>query len=234
MPYTLSPTDTSRSEETRAKLQATQSIVNPHFLYNSLTNICIMAEEEMNEDIIRMCRALCNYFRYVSASGEMIVKLEKELFYTECYLECMQLRFSEEFQYKFLSGEGTEKIYIPKLIIQPIVENAFKYAFDKKPPWELCITSYILEKKWFIEILDNGGNMSQEKKEELLTLYESLDLNRELKSMEIGGMGLKNVYLRLKLLYQEQAVFEIHIEQAGKTVIRIGGPVYYSKEAYYE
>lgn len=224
----------SRSEETRAKLQATQSIVNPHFLYNSLTNICVMAEEDMNDDIIRMCRSLCNYFRYVSSSGEMIVKLEKELFYTKCYLECMQLRFAEEFHYQFLVGTGTETIYIPKLIIQPIVENAFKYAFEKKPPWDLLITSYILGDKWFLEIQDNGGNMTEEKKNELLHLYESLDLNRELKSMEIGGMGLKNVYLRLKLLYQEQAVFEINTEQTGKTVIRIGGSVYYSKEAYYE
>lgn len=67
----------SQSEETRAKLQATQSLINPHFLYNSLTNISVMAEEEMNEDIIQMCQALCDYFRYISSSSEMIVPLKR-------------------------------------------------------------------------------------------------------------------------------------------------------------
>lgn len=67
-----------RNEETRAKLQATQSLINPHFLYNSLTNISAMAEEDMNDDIVKICEALCIHFRYISASGEMIVPLGKE------------------------------------------------------------------------------------------------------------------------------------------------------------
>ena len=88
----------SRSEETRAKLQATQSLINPHFLYNSLTNISIMAEEEMNEDIVKICGALCDYFRYITSGQEMIVPLEEEIFYTEHYLKCMKFRFGDEFE----------------------------------------------------------------------------------------------------------------------------------------
>lgn len=224
----------SRSEETRARLQATQSVINPHFLYNCLTNISIMAEEEMQEDIIQMCGALCDYFRYISSSGEMMVPLEKEIFYTERYLECMKMRYHEEFQYQFAVGKEALLVYIPKLLIQPIVENAFKYAFNQKPPWELFISASVQEGKWKLRIQDNQGTMTEEKKKELLWMYQHLDLGEELKSMQIGGMGLKNVYLRLKLLYQEQAVFEIDLSQTGKTVFVLGGPVYYSKEEYHE
>ncbi|XBX08651.1 histidine kinase [Enterocloster clostridioformis] len=224
----------SRSEETRARLQATQSVINPHFLYNCLTNISIMAEEEMQEDIIQMCSALCDYFRYISSSGEMMVPLEKEIFYTERYLECMKMRYHEEFQYQFAVGKEALPVYIPKLLIQPIVENAFKYAFNRKPPWELFISASVQEGKWKLRIQDNQGTMTEEKKKELLWMYQHLDLGEELKSMQIGGMGLKNVYLRLKLLYQEQAVFKIDLSQAGKTVFVLGGPVYYSKEEYHE
>lgn len=223
----------SRSEETRAKLQATQSLINPHFLYNSLTNISIMAEEEMNEDIVKICGALCDYFRYITSGQEMIVPLEEEIFYTERYLKCMKFRFGDEFEYKTSIAQETESFLIPKLLIQPIVENAFKYAFCVSPPWRLMIRSYVKNETWFLEIEDNGGTMNNEKKKELIHLYENLNMNEELKSMEIGGMGLKNVYLRLKLLYGENAIFKITNDYPGRTIFIVGGPIYHSREEYY-
>lgn len=224
----------SHSEETKAKLQATQSLINPHFLYNSLTSISIMAEESMNEDIIKMCQALCGYFRYISSSSDMLVTLKEEIFYTQCYLECMELRFTEELTCTLDIPEETENIYIPKLITQPIVENAFKYAFEKQPPWTLSISSSLEHNQWLLLIEDNGGNLDDEKKQELLNVYQNLDLREELKSMEIGGMGLKNVYLRLKMLYGDQAVFKIENSLPQKTVFIVGGPIYTSKEEFYE
>lgn len=223
----------SRSEETRAKLQATQSLINPHFLYNSLTNISIMAEEEMNEEIVKICQALCDYFRYISSSKDMVVTLETEIFYTRRYLECMKFRFGEQLEYETDISEETRGFYIPKLIIQPIVENAFKYAFVISPPWKLKITSEISEDSWILKIEDNGGNLSDEKKRELLNLYENLDLGQELKSLQIGGMGLKNVYLRLKMLYGDKAIFRIENSLPRRTIFILGGPIYRTREEYY-
>jgi len=224
----------SRSEETRAKLQATQSLINPHFLYNCLTTMSIMAEENMNIDITRMCEALCDYFRYISSSHEMIVPLEEEIFYTERYLACMHLRFDEEFNYYIELAPETSRFFIPKLILQPLVENAFKYAFNKTPPWYLSITSAIEETNWILKIEDNGGQLSNHKKNELLSLYKQLDTSEELKSMQIGGMGLKNVYLRLKMLYGNLAIFRIENTHLQKTTFILGGPIYHSKEEFYE
>ncbi|WP_243109993.1 sensor histidine kinase [Clostridium sp. E02] len=224
----------SRTEETRAKLQATQSLVNPHFLYNCLTNMSVMAEEGMNDDISHMCLALCDYFRYISASKEIFVPIEEEFFYTRRYLECMQLRFIEELDYTFEMTEESKKLYIPKLITQPIVENAFKYAFQIPPPWRLHLTSTIEGESWIIRIEDNGGTLNEERKNELLDQYQNLDLKEELKSMEIGGLGLKNVYLRLKLLYGDKAVFSIDQLKPGKTIFILGGPLYRSREEYDE
>lgn len=224
----------SKSEETRAKLQATQSLINPHFLYNSLTTISIMAEEEMNDDIVKICYALCDYFRYISSSQDMLVPLEKEIFYTERYLECMKFRFGDAFEYTTCIAEESRELFIPKLIIQPVIENAFKYAFNISPPWKLLITSEIKDNFWLLKVEDNGGTLTNDKKQELMTLYQNLDMNKELKSMQIGGMGLKNVYLRLKLLYGNDAVFEINNTCPGKTIFILGGPVFHSKEEYYD
>lgn len=215
----------SRSEETRAKLQATQFLINPHFLYNCLTNISVMAEESMNADIIHMCESLCDYFRYISSSRDMFVPLDEEIFYTRCYLECMQLRFSSELEYTLDIAEETRQYYIPKLIIQPIVENAFKYAFNIAPPWRLQISSSREGNNWLLWVQDNGGTLSDQKKQELLDLYKNLNLNEELKSMQIGGMGLKNVYLRLKLLYGDKAIFKIENTLPQRTIFILGGPI---------
>lgn len=223
----------SKSEETRAMLQATQSLINPHFLYNCLTNMSVMAEENMTEDIVKMCQALCDYFRYISASKEMIVPLEEEIFCIKRYLECMKMRYSDELDYLFDIQEETKQFLIPKLIIQPIVENAFKYGFQIGPPWKLGISSESGKDFWILKIEDNGGTLSDEKKEELLSLYQTLDTKNELKNMQIGGMGLKNVYLRLRLLYEDQAIFQIDNSVPPKTVFIVGGPIYRTREEYY-
>lgn len=214
-----------RNEEMRAKLQATQSLINPHFLYNSLTTISAMAEEEMNDDIVKICDALCVHFRYISASGEMIVPMEKELEKSRSYLECMQLRFTEELEFTYDIPENVKSIPVPKLIAQPILENAFKYAFVGCPPWKLSIAAQTDGEHWQLIIEDNVGTMTEETKNGLLKLYEHLNLNEELKSMKIGGMGLKNVYLRLMLLYEEDAVFRIENKEGEYTRFILGGNI---------
>lgn len=218
-----------RNEETRAKLQATQSLINPHFLYNSLTNISAMAEEDMNDDIVKICEALCIHFRYISASGEMIVPLGKELEKSRSYLECMQLRFTEELEYTFDVPDVVREVPVPKLIAQPVLENAFKYAFVCRPPWKLSIAARLDGEHWKLTIEDNVGTMTDEKKQELLRLYKNLDLNDELKSMKIGGMGLKNVYLRLRLLYGKDAVFCIENREGAYTRFILGGNIHPKK-----
>ena len=183
----------------------------------------------MNEDIVKICEALCVHFRYISASGEMIVPMEKELEKSRAYLECMQLRFTEDLEYTFDIAEDVKEVPVPKLIAQPVLENAFKYAFVCRPPWKLSVTARLKGEHWRLMIEDNVGTMTDAKKKELLKLYENLDLNEELKSMKIGGMGLKNVYLRLKLLYGEDAVFQIE-NQAGKyTRFILGGNIHPKK-----
>jgi two-component system, sensor histidine kinase YesM len=224
----------SRSEETKANLQATQSLINPHFLYNCLTNISIMAEENMNDDIITMCYGLCDYFRYISSSNEMIVPLKEEILSTEKYIKCMEMRYKDDFEYTTSIEEAAKDILIPKLIIQPIIENAFKFAFDKKPPWKLQITARLTKRHWIIEIQDNGGCLSDERRNYLMNLYKNIDINQEIKSMKIGGMGLKNIYLRMKLLYGEKGIFKIENTLPQRTIFILGGPIYTSKEEYYE
>ncbi|WP_310601654.1 sensor histidine kinase, partial [Anaerosporobacter sp.] len=214
----------SRSEETKAKLSATQSLINPHFLYNCLTHMSIMAEEEMNDEIVEFCNSLCDFFRYISSTKEMKVPLWEELICTQKYVDCMKVRHGEDLIYECNIEDEVKEIEIPKLIVQPIVENAFKYGFNKRPPWILRINAYVKRNSWRIEIEDNGGMLSNEEKERLLREFRETKRNA-LYDMEIGGLGLKNTYLRLKLLYGEEAVFTIENHYPQRTKFILGGPM---------
>lgn len=223
----------AKNEEDRAHLQAMQSLINPHFLYNSLTNISIMAEEGMNEDIADMCSALCDYMRYISSSLDMIVDIKTEAFYTEKYLDCMKYRFADDLIFHIDIDAESEPVLIPKLIIQPFVENAFKYAFTSSGPWMLFLHSYVKEQFWYIEIRDNGGTLSEEKREQILSSLKILDARKDLKSLKIGGLGMKSTYLRLNLLYGDDMIFDISSRKYRETVFTIGGPILL-KEDYNE
>lgn len=215
----------ARSEEIRANLQATQSLINPHFLFNSLTSISILAEDGQNETISRMCNALCDYFRYISNSSCTLVPLREEIDCTKKYIDCMQIRYEDTFSYTCQIDSAAENILIPKLIVQPIVENAFKHAFNNAPPWQLHLSADTNKDYWKICIEDNGGNLTNQKRDRILRELHHMHHTKELHRMQIGGMGLKNVYLRLTLQYGEKALFDIDNTQKNKTIFSIGAPI---------
>ncbi|MCH3971549.1 MAG: histidine kinase [Oscillospiraceae bacterium] len=221
----------ARSEEIRADLQATQSLINPHFLYNSLTSISILAEDGEDAVITHLCNALCDYFRYISDSSQSMVPLQEELDCTEKYISCMQIRFGDALSYTNDVSPEIGAVLIPKLIVQPLVENAFKYAFNGPPPWFLHVSATSDGNVWRICVEDSGGCLSDEKRSTILSELHHMHKADELQNMKIGGMGLKNVWLRLILLYGDQAFFDIDNHIPGKTTFLIGGPVNLKKES---
>ncbi len=215
-----------KSEETRMKLQLSQSFVEPHFLYNILNNISVMAEEHMDDEITDMCELLTSYLRYVTRSDEPLVTIEQELEMTKNYLDIMKVRYGQEnFSYKIYCPDGLLSVSIPKFIIQPLTENIFKYAFIESPPWKISVTVESDGKNWTLKVTDNGGTLSDKKRDEILTEFLHLDIDAELNNFHIGGSGLKNTYIRLIMRYKERAVFTIDNSVKGYTTIVIGGLV---------
>ena len=215
----------ARSEEISANLRATQSLINPHFLYNSLSSISILAEDGEDATITKMCNALCDYFRYIADTTRTLVPLKEEIACTRKYIDCMQIRFGNAFSYTCEVLPEAEEVLIPKLIVQPVVENAFKYAFNSAPPWRLHLYALVDKNYWRIRIEDNGGSLTDQMRDSILWELSHMDRTKELHNTHIGGMGLKNVYLRLTLQYGKDAIFDIDNTQKDKTVFLIGGPI---------
>ncbi|WP_147283210.1 sensor histidine kinase [Oceanispirochaeta sp. M1] len=213
----------ARSHETRAQLYALQAQMNPHFLYNILSIISIKAEQSNQLEIHEMCSNLSQMMRYIGNESPKPVSLSEEIQYMIKYLNLMKIRYMNQFEYEINIRGEIEGISVPRMIIQPIVENCFKYAFDIKPMWKIDVTGEVDDNFWKISIRDNGPGFDKSELNRIQqqirdTEYKYFDDNAEKNSI-----GLMNIYYRLKLLYGENAVFEIsNMSEKGATVT-VGG-----------
>ncbi|MFC4307237.1 sensor histidine kinase [Cohnella boryungensis] len=212
----------SQSQELQSKLVALQTQMNPHFLYNTLATISAMAEEKMNEEIVAMSENMSDILRYIS-SDQPLVPLETELLYTAKYLEVNGLRHRSKLMYEFEIAERLKRLQVPKLIVQPLVENALKFGTLEKPPWRIRIKADVADHRWRISVSDNGPGFSEDSLARLDQKIRELGRSNEMPVLQLGGMGLLNIYIRLKLTYGDSARFELANSPEGGAVITIGG-----------
>ena len=162
----------ARAHETKATLLALQSQMDPHFVYNMLTTIGIMAEEGMTREIAESIRNMTHLLRYISSGASTVVTLGDEIEYARRYLACMKTRFRENLSYGIGVPDGLLEVRVPKLIIQPIIENTIKYGLTARPPWRIGITGRddgaAGVRRWTISVTDNGPGFPEEKLRDLL------------------------------------------------------------------
>lgn len=215
----------ARSQELDAKFLALQSQMDPHFLYNNLTNISVMAEEGMNKQIVTLCNNISFMLRYISTQNKQGVPLESEIDYTKRYLDSMKIRYEENLTFHFDIPKEMNDIVVPMLIIQPIIENSIKYGLNNSPPWNISVSGKIENNKWRITITDNGPGFDPIVLEEFNHFIETqIDL-LHIPDLQINGMGLKNIYIRLKLLYQQETFFTLQNNGEKGVSVTIGGIV---------
>ncbi|WP_047832400.1 histidine kinase [Robinsoniella sp. RHS] len=212
-----------RSHEIQAKMLALQSQMNPHFLYNTLSTISILAEEDCTKEIIDVCDDLSSILRYISSSSMQKVILIQEIDQSIAYMNLMKIKFEDRLIFHIDIDDSMYHIRIPKLIIQPLLENCIKYAIHVIPPWVIHIEGTTKENTWYIKVTDNGSGFNPEKLEALENTLASIIPEKSLPELEIDGMGLINLYIRLKLAYRENAVFKIKNLPGGGTEVTIGG-----------
>jgi two-component system sensor histidine kinase YesM len=212
-----------RAHEKEAQLVALQSQLNPHFLHNMLQTIAIMAEDGCLAPIQGLILNLSKVLRYVSSSEGTTATLGAEVEYAESYFAAMRARFGDSLEYMIDVPDSMREIIVPRLIIQPFIENCFKYATSTRPPWRIELRGRSLEGRWSIEILDNGPGFAEET---LAHIRERLAARRRtgegLAPMSISGMGLLNSFERLRLAFGEDAFFEIDNRPEGGARVALG------------
>ena len=212
----------TKQQELKSRNLALQSQINPHFYYNSLSSIIILAEDNKSEDVVSLCRNLSKIMRYITDGSSLVVTVRQELDYVEKYLYCMKVRYQSSLNYTISVDDSILDIQIPKLIIQPLVENALKYGTNCFPPWNISVVSTVCDDYWRIDVIDSGNGFTDEA---LALLEKRLELAKETTGMpdiQIDGMGLLNVYSRWKLFCQEDAIFSCTNTKDGGASVSIG------------
>lgn len=211
----------TRKQEIKSRSMALQSQINPHFYYNSLASVIALAENDQSDDVIRMCRNLTKIMRYIT-NTENIVTVEDEINYVNQYLDCMKVRYQSSLNYMIDIDPAILSQKIPRLIIQPLVENAIKYGIDSEPPWGIAIHGYLADGGWRIEVMDSGKGFSEEALKTIWERVQTAEGLLGLPEMQINGMGTLNVYLRWHLYAGDSMIFEIGNTPAGHAIVTIG------------
>lgn len=212
----------TRQQEIKSRSLALQSQINPHFYYNTLSSIIVLAENNQSEEVAIMCRNLTKIMRYITDGSSSIVTLKKETDYIRQYLYCMKVRYQTSLNYSIDIPDCIENETIPKLIIQPLVENALKYGTNCQPPWQIHIEGVIAEDHWVIHVIDSGNGFTDESIHLIRSRMEAAELNAGMPEMQINGMGLLNVYIRWKLFCQDTMIFEFGNTTEGHGIVSIG------------
>lgn len=181
-----------------AELRHLQSQINPHFLYNTYFILYRMAQLHDHDNVVVFAKHLGDYFQYIARDGMEEVPLEKEARHVKTYMEIQSVRFANRIVSRFEElPEGCGDIRIPRLILQPILENAYHHGLEHKAKdGRVHVTARRTAEQLVIAVEDNGGGMTEEKLKQLQRLLRSSDDITE-------STGLVNVHRRLRIKFGE-------------------------------
>ena len=216
-----------QNERRKSELDALQSQINPHFLYNTLESITWMIEAQKNEEAVIMISELAKLLRVSLSRGKTIIPVKDELQHSRSYMNIQLVRYKERFQMEFQTDKEIEDYCIVKLVIQPILENAIYYGvgnMDEDDEGKITVRGEKKEDDIYIIIEDNGMGMRKEVLENILK-----DNNKVPKHG--SGVGVINVHSRIQLMFGEQYGLEIYSEPDEGTRVVIHIPaIPYTKE----
>ncbi|MRY42812.1 sensor histidine kinase, partial [Parabacteroides distasonis] len=217
----------AKTGEVKAQLFALQAQMNPHFIHNTIAIIQSYALDEDYDTILKISESLSDLIRYSSEFTDEKVPLIDELKHVENYMDLVKLRYEEGINFKFEIEGKIENIFVPRFIVQPILENSLEHGLKSKHfPWEIRVSCFIKNDYWKVEIKDNGIGMSQDAIKRIYLYVDNMKkednkiINENLK---IGGLSMKNIVTRLFLEYKCNMIFKIDSAQNSYTIITIGG-----------
>lgn len=206
-------------ERVRAELNFLQSQMNPHFLFNTLNAILVVCTKNNYTDVTDIIKSLSKLLRRLLSWKEDLVSLQEEMNFIEMYLKIEKFRFRDKFEYQFEIDEQSLQYKIPKLSMQPLVENSCKHGLQKiEGVGIIKVKTAVAGNRLQITVSDNGKGIEPGRLKELLASISNEDFSG-------AHVGLRNVYRRLELNYADQVRFEMISTPNEGTVVTFGIPI---------
>jgi two-component system, sensor histidine kinase YesM len=205
-------------EKKEVELEALHAQINPHFLYNTLNTIKWMAKIQGNTSVSTAITALVKLLRISINLGRDMISLREEIDYVMNYIVIQKLRFSKEINIVYNIEESCANLSVPKLILQPIVENSIIYGMeDERLDLNIQVNAFTLENRLVIEIIDNGPGIEEAVLKNILA--KPSDKNR------FSKVGLNNVNQRIKLYFGSDFGLDIETELGSGTKVILMLPI---------
>ena len=193
-----------------AELNFLQAQINPHFLYNTLSGVRFLVEMNKNEEAEEMLFKFTKLLRSILPKASELITLKEEIEIVTTYIELQKIRYPSLFEVEINIEEDIEKVKVPALILQPVVENAIFYSMEEEDRrGEITIEGYSHEDKIIIEIKDNGKGMSNRQINDVFNNKEG-----------INRVGLINVHERIQLSYGKMYGIEVISEEGKGTIVK--------------
>lgn len=201
-----------KREKKQLELALLQAQIKPHFLYNTLDTIFCLNSMKCHDDASRMIKLLAGYYRLVLNKGLDWIWLEQELDALRKYLDIQSVRYQDSLSYSIEIPEELSAFQIPKLTLQPLVENAIYHGIKPQNRKGHILITGELEEDWaYIRVVDDGVGFTKEK--------FALILSGEEKETDSESFGLKNVSERLKIFYGKGTAIELEETPLGTSIV---------------
>jgi two-component system, sensor histidine kinase YesM len=200
-----------------------QSQIKPHFLYNTIETIISFIKLGLKDNAMMTARYLAGFYRISLSKGNDIISIKDEMSLIEAYLSIQKLRYVEYLDFRLEFDEELEKYQIPKLTLQPLVENSIYHGLkEKEVKGMLIIKGYFEQNAIKIEVIDDGVGMSGEQIERVLHRPPNDRKNSNF-GMKNSDFGIHSVDSRLKLLYGDEygLSIESRIAEYTKVTVRL-------------
>ena len=180
----------------RTELALLQAQMNPHFLYNTLDTIIWLIESKEISEAVTMVSSLSNYFRFSLSRGQNVITLAEEEQHIRSYLEIQQMRYRDLMEYEIDIPDHLKSFILPKLTLQPLVENALYHGIKiRRRKGLIRIKGRVQDEHLILEVVDDGSGMTKERLEEVRAFL--VDGRRE-------GFGMRTVHQRLQILFGKE------------------------------
>lgn len=193
----------ARDLHLQAQLNALQAQINPHFIYNTLNIIAAKSLEHNALDIADVCNRFSNMLRYSTTLQDRTVELRQEIEHARNYLELMKSRYENRLNYEINVPEELKDAMLPKLTLQPLVENCFVHGYQSRlQVMHISISAHAMNNGFLLNIHDNRDGFSKEILDRMDSFLQKLNMDSELQAETFGSpnsIGLGNTFTRLYL-----------------------------------
>ena len=214
---------TLREGTLQARLSALQTQINPHFIYNTLNIISAKSLESHNFEVIEICDQFAQMLRYSTDTHSRTATVNEEIENVRSYLMLTKARYEDNLEFTIDVPEDLSNITIPKLTLQPIVENALTHGFDGKNVLrKLSIAGRIDQNQLILEIRDNGTGFTEDMLRSLRGRIQDIEEGKVTIEATGGHIGLINTCLRLH--YYSNGAMHVAIRNEGGAVVTLTMP----------